>query len=415
MIGNKIQVLFMQSQTYFGADSQIHALMMRSFDRERVDVHAACSPTRPGQPSPAFQALEKIPDLHLLPTTFGTSIYTRSVSDILRSLLLESPAAVSSLVHLVGYLWRNHIDIIHCTEKPRDAFLGFLLSRITGAKCVIHLHVKAERWISPLVRWSMGRADALIGVSDFVRESILDMGYRPEKTFSVLNSLDLSRWNDALDGEGIRQEFGMAPDTPLVVVISRLFHWKGHTELLKALSRIKMVSPQVRLMVVGEDDPRGAPGRGSFLMELKKLVYELEMEPQVIFTGFRKDIPQILAACDIFAMPSFEEPFGMVYLEAMAMKKPIIALDNGGAREIVEHNKSGLLSPPYDINALADNLMCMIQEPAMRRRMGDYGRQHVERYFTAARMAGEVLDIYQHILGVTSNDARVIYHRAAAR
>ena len=415
MNDRKIRVLFMQSQTYFGADSQIHALLMRSFDRDQVEVHAACSPPRPGRPSPAFQALVKIPGLNLIPTSFGPSIHARSRAGIIQELQTESVPAIRDLARLVRYLRRNHIDIIHCTEKPRDAFLGYLLSRIAGCRCVIHLHVKAEGWINPLVRWAMGRADGLIGVSAFVRESILAMGYRADKTHAALNSLDLSTWNDSFDGQTIRQEFGISPDAPLLAIISRLFHWKGHTELLRALAMVKNAYPQVMLMVVGEDDPRGAPGRGSFMSDLKILARQLEIEQQVIFTGFRKDIPQILAACDIFAMPSFEEPFGMVYLEAMAMKRPVVALDNGGAREVIEHEKSGLLSPPYDIESLAANLNRLIDKPNLRRSMGEYGRQRVESYFTPARIANEILDVYRNILGFSPDDARTFHHRAAAR
>lgn len=399
----RINVLFMQSQTYFGADSQIHGLLMEHFDRNRVNVHVACNTGTAQNPSAAFRALSAIPDLHLRPTRFGTSVNARSKLTVLRETLSEGIPALASLAGLVRYVKQQQIDIIHCTEKPRDAFYGLLLARATGAKCVIHLHVKAESWISPLVRWAMRHADALVGVSEFVAQSIVAMGYPADKTHVVLNSLDLTGWNSDIDGSSVRREFNIGPDIPVLAIISRLFPWKGHTELLMALAKVKAQVPEFKLLLVGEDDPRATPGRGSYTAELKALTQTLGLMEHIIFTGFRSDVRQIFAACNIFAMPSFEEPFGMVYLEAMAMKKPIIALDNGGAREVVEHGATGLLSPPQDIDQLAANIVTLINNPELQTQMGEYGRTHAERFFTPQRMADDVEQVYRHLLGLSSS------------
>lgn len=397
-MGDKINVLFMQSQTYFGADSLVHALLMRYFDRSRVNLHVACNIGLRDAHSPAFAALQRVPNLHIRPTLFGTSVNSLSPQQIIKNTLISSLPTVVDLGRLVNYIRRHEIDIIHCTEKPRDAFYGLLLARASGARCVIHLHVKAEGWISPLVRWAMRHADALVGVSDFVRESIIALGYPAEKTFSVLNSLDTSGWDPNLSGAAVRQEFGIAPDTPVLAVVSRLFVWKGHTELIKALAQVKQHVPNFKLLLVGEDDPRAMPDRRSYSAELKQLTADLGLNEHVVFTGFRKDIPMILAASDIFAMPSFEEPFGMVYLEAMAMNKPIIALDNGGAREVVEHEKCGLLSLPQDIDQLAQNIVALLTQPALRIAMGRYGYQRVKGFFHPRRMANDMEQLYRQIL-----------------
>ena len=88
----------------------------------------------------------------------------------------------------------------------------------------------------------------------------------------------------------------------------------------------------------------------------------------------RSDIAELLAACDVFALPSFEEPFGLVFAEAMAMKRPVVALANGGTPEVVEHGKCGLLSPPGDIDALAANLIRLLDNPELRTQFGEHGR-----------------------------------------
>jgi glycosyltransferase involved in cell wall biosynthesis len=394
----KINVMFMQSQAYFGSDSMIHSLIMRYLDRSRINVHVACNQGTPNNKSASLKALETIPNLHIRPTNFGPTVNDRSKQVIVKDTLVGVAPALISLGGLVKYVKTNRIDIIHGTEKPRDAFYGLILARLTGARCITHLHVKVENWISPLVRWSMKHDDALIAVSDFVARSSVTMGYSADKTYYVLNSLDSNKWNDAIDGSAVRQEFGIAPHIPVLSIISRLFPWKGHTELLKALAQVKMSHPNFKLLIVGEDDPRATPGGGSYMAELKALTSELNLQQQVIFTGFRRDIPQLLAASDIFTMPTFEEPCAVAFLEAMAMRKPIIALQSGGTPQLVDQGKAGFLSPPQDITQLAANILTLMNDPELRTQMGTYARTRVEQFFNPARMANEIEQVYRHVL-----------------
>jgi glycosyltransferase involved in cell wall biosynthesis len=118
----------------------------------------------------------------------------------------------------------------------------------------------------------------------------------------------------------------------------------------------------------------------------------------VIFTGGRRDVARVMAACDVFTLPSFEEPFGLVFLEAMAMARPVVAIDNGGAPEVVEHGRSGLLAPPWDIQALASNITALLRDPELRARLGNYGRSRVLDYFTAERMARDAAQAYEAVL-----------------
>src|SRR6185369_1990702 len=149
------------------------------------------------------------------------------------------------------------------------------------------------------------------------------------------------------------------------------------------------------LVIVGED---AAGHSGSFKQELKELAAKLELSDHVVFTGGRSDIPRVMAACDIFTLPSFEEPFGLVFLEAMAMEKAVVAVDNGGTPEVVEHGRSGLLSPPWDIPALASNISTLVRDPELRRNFGRRGRARVLEYFNAPRMARDAARAYEAVL-----------------
>ncbi|HET9959350.1 MAG TPA: glycosyltransferase family 4 protein [Polyangiaceae bacterium] len=403
---SEIRVLFVQSQAFFGSDSMIHSLLMQYLDRGRVEVHVACNQGKAGEKSASLKALEKIEGIKIRRTEFGPSIHGESVSEAARLLWESGPSGLASLAGLVSYAKKNRIQIVHGTEKPRDSFYGHLLARAIGARSVTHVHVKVEDWISPLVRWAMKHNDGLIGVSDFVAKSAVAAGYDAAKTHFVLNSIDARRWNPDLDGSEVRREFGIAPGTPVLSIISRLFPWKGHSDLLRALQIVKAQNPNFRLLVVGEDDPRATPGGGSYLAQIKSLSAELGLSDNVTFTGFRSDIANLLAGTDIYTMPTFEEPCAVAFLEAMAMAKPVIALESGGTPQLVEHGKSGLLSLPKDNEALAKNILSLLSDPERRLEMGRYARQRVEQYYNPQRMADEVEGVYRRMLHLPQPVAR---------
>jgi glycosyltransferase involved in cell wall biosynthesis len=131
---------------------------------------------------------------------------------------------------------------------------------------------------------------------------------------------------------------------------------------------------------------------------LERQAEELGVAENVIFLGHRSDVARLMAAADIFTMPSLEEPFGLVFLEAMAMKLPVVALSSGGTPEVVVHGTTGLLSGPGDSVRLGEHLAALIRDPALRRRMGTAGRQRVELYFTTTRMAADSAMVYERLV-----------------
>ena len=400
MDDKRIGVLFMQSQDFFGADSQIHASIMRHLDRERFDVHCAVPKDRGGKPSASAVAVRKIPDLSLRPTDFGPSLDAGSRAEFALGALRRGAPAVWSMLGLVRYIRRHEIRVVHCTEKPRDAIFGSLVARLAGAECVIHVHVKAENWIRSAVRRSMHRAAALIGVSEFVAGSIRELGYDSDKVVAVLNGLEVAEWADAddIDGAAVRREFDISPEVPLLVSAARLYRYKGQHDLLAALPAVKARVPDVKVLIVGEDDPRGFPGEASYSEVLRGLCDELDLWDNVVFTGWRTDVRALMVASDLYVMPSFEEPFGMVFIESMFLRRPVVAVDNGGTREVVDNGGSGLLSAPGDIEGLSENLLALLEDPERRALMGEHGRERVLTLLNSERMTREVEDVYELVV-----------------
>jgi glycosyltransferase involved in cell wall biosynthesis len=245
----------------------------------------------------------------------------------------------------------------------------------------------------------MKNADALIGVSDFVLQSAKSLGLSPRRMHCVHNGIDLSRWDLSLDGGSVREELRIPRELPVFVYSGRFNTWKGPAELVRAAARLKQMGHDFRVLMVGDEDASAPAAHRVSIQSLRELASELRVLDNLVFTGFRPDLPRIFAAADAYAMPTFEEPFANVFLEALAMRRPVLGLDSGGVPEAVEHGRSGLLSQPNDIEQFASNMARLIREPQLRVDMGYYGRTRVEQQFQASRMTRDTERIYRRVLG----------------
>ena len=192
---DRIRVLFINSAVDIGADTAMHLLLLRNLPRDRFELHAA---GQPGPAAPAFDELRTIPDITVRPTYFGPSFWQRSRLQKLAGATNLLPMT-ASLLGLAAHIRRQRIQIIHSTDRPRDSLACVALSALTGAKSVVHAHVNFGDWMGRGVRWAFGRANALVGVSRFSAETFVSAGYPPERVHAVLNAIEPSRWDPALD------------------------------------------------------------------------------------------------------------------------------------------------------------------------------------------------------------------------
>jgi glycosyltransferase involved in cell wall biosynthesis len=387
----KTPVLFVNTPTLgpIGADTWIHAEIIRVLDRSRFEVHVACAVGPPDAPTPMYAAIADVPDTEVLPVNFGQE---HSVGPRLRQVreLFGDLAAISSLVRLAVHVRRRRIPIIHTVSRPRDAVACVVLAKVTRTKCLIHMQLGYGEWMSRPLRWALRHADGLVSISEFVTETLVASGHRPERIHLAYNAVVFSEWNPVDDRTPVRRELGLPEAAPMVVNVSRLFREKGTAELLRAIALVRKDVPDVKLVVVGRD-----VSGGSFGHELRAIVEEEDLHDTALFVGQRSDVVRFMAAADLFAMPSFEEPFGIVFAEAMAMELPVVALKSGGTPEVVEHGRAGLLSAPGDIVTLAENLVMLLRDPALRVRMGAYGREQVAQRFTIEHLTNEMAAIYE--------------------
>jgi glycosyltransferase involved in cell wall biosynthesis len=393
-----IRVLYTAANPIWSAIEQAQASLFSALDRSQFEVHLAC--TRKVRPDGGASVLERasaLKDVRLFPMDFGPSLQGATRAKVF-DLLTSGPRVPASFLGLVRYILSHRIDVVHCSQKPYDAMFGVLSAKVTGRKCVLHMHVKCEPWLGPRVRWAMKNADLVLGVSRFTADSVLaGTSAAKDRVTFVHNPLDLGAWNQEVHPLRIRREFGVPDGAPLLGIVGRLNQWKGQADLLDAFPILLEKHPTARLLIVGDEDPWSHGSQG-YRAELAATILRRKLGSSVHFSGFRRDIRDVMASFDVFACPTWEEPFGMVFLEAMAMQKPVVAITSGAAGEIVVNGETGLLVPPKNPAELAGAISRLIEQPELRARMGAAGRARVESDFSPARLGGELAGIYTNLV-----------------
>jgi len=191
----------------------------------------------------------------------------------------------------------------------------------------------------------------------------------------------------------------LSDNYPIVGLIGHINPVKGHTVFIEAAKYVIEQFPAARFLIIGgivfHKDV-------AYAKQLKKLVKEKRLTNEAIFLGFRSDVPEIIASLDIFVLASLTEPFGKVVVEAMAMKKPVVATRVGGVPEIIEHSKSGILIPPGDATTLAEAIIKVAKDENRARRIGVEGRRTVMRKFNL----GSFLQRFERVFDKYSKSPR---------
>jgi glycosyltransferase involved in cell wall biosynthesis len=226
--------------------------------------------------------------------------------------------------------------------------------------------------------------DRYIAVSHDVATQLGDHLRWPRSKIDVIyNGVDLERF-DRPSTPSLRAELGVG-DRPLVLTCARLDPQKGLGVLLDAAAAL----PGVMFAVAGDGPERAT---------LEASTRRRGLEGRVRFLGFRNDVPELLAACDVFLLPSLYEGSSLALLEAMAARRAIVTSDIGGTRELVEHETSGLLVPPRDVASLVAALRRVLSDAHLCAELAARARARVEQDFSAATVARRVERLYDEVL-----------------
>jgi glycosyltransferase involved in cell wall biosynthesis len=253
-------------------------------------------------------------------------------------------------------------------------------------------HVRQEIEPPKVRRYELDKVDLVFPVSRPIQHSLEAGGVLPERLQVLYSGVDLSRIPDQSDGQEIRRRFGIAAEALVLGTVANLFARKGYEVMLRALPMILKSLPAVHYLIVGSGDAAYEAG-------LRRLVRNLGLEHHVHFAGFQESVFPYLAAMDVYVHPALMEGFGIAVLEAMALRKPVVATTTGGLPEIVQDGETGLLVPPDDPDALARVVSLLLRDAAQRLALGEAGRVRVATHFTMDAVMGRLTSGYGALLG----------------
>lgn len=310
---------------------------------------------------------------------------------------LRRPLDLGCLRGLVRIFRQRNIEVAHCHEFTMAVY-GTAAARVMRIGSVITMHggkqaLEARRRRMAL-RWAFGHSDAVVAVSEASQAELLARLGEPKGGIQVIRNG--VRFVPSARGDEVRRELGAIHDEAVIVAVGNLYPVKGHLVLLKALAMLRERQPELkwRLAIAGTDGFGDTVGGEA--PALRQFAEEHGLSDRLHLLGFRTDVPDVLAAADIFAMPSLSEGLPMALLEAMFAGKAIVASAVGGIPEVVRHEENGLLVPPGDPDGLAVALARLLRDEVLRRTIGDLAQRRAEEAFSIEAMANE----YERVYGI---------------
>jgi len=204
----------------------------------------------------------------------------------------------------------------------------------------------------------------------------------------VYNAVDIEEFKDSNPFPDIG---GVKSKDWLIAVVGSLQKRKAQDDAVKAVKIVKDTIPNVKLLLIGD-------GNKEFKNYLKRLVFELDVSNNVIFTGYRDDVLNILRYCRLLLFPSLNEPFGRVVIEAMAVGIPVIGINSGGVKEIIQDSITGYLVLPHDPLNIAKKIIYLFNHPELAKKMGIEGKKIVKEKFNVQNYAKKIEKIIQEIM-----------------
>ena len=313
---------------------------------------------------------------------------------------LNPLADLSAFVSLIRIIRRERPRIVH-THTSKAGILGRWAAWLCRVPVIVHTphgHVFwgyfkpwQTRLFILLERWTARITTMIVALTPQERADHLRFRIAPEEKFTVIHSgVDLGPFfAPHLDGAKVRAKLGISPDTTVIATAGRLTAIKGQATLIRAVAEILRQREKIVLLILGEGELRS---------DLEALSTDLGVAEAVRFLGWRPDVAAVMAACDIFCLPSLNEGMGKVLVEAMALGKPIIASAVGGIPDLVVPGETGILVQPADGNALAKAILTLCADPAMMRKMGAQGKRKAPGY-SAEIMLNKIDHLYTKLHG----------------
>lgn len=281
-------------------------------------------------------------------------------------------------------------DIIH-SHGYKAAVPGVIGAKLSGAKSIVTGHnlfpVRASFPAKASLRFVARLSDRVIAVAPALAKSLTAAGVSEKKITTILNGIDISAYGN-IDGKSVRRSIGVDEDAIVVFCAARLTEIKGVDFLIKAAGLLANKQPRLCVVIAGDGPDRAA---------LEELAAQIA-GGSVRFLGQRNDVPSLLAAADVVAIPSLAEGHPLIVTEAMASGKAVVASGVGGLVDVVESGETGILVPPADPEALANGISKLLESPELIAGISIAARRYAEEEFTVEQMILKTEEVYRCVV-----------------
>lgn len=297
----------------------------------------------------------------------------------------------SVILSIIVILYK--INLVDINSSINAGLAGIIAAKITRRPCICHLHdtrniTRQEKFFGEWVTKFIVLTDAALALYRIALNS--------NNIEVIYNGVDLNNYNIFLkNGFDFKEEFNIYGNNPIVGMVGRITAGKGHDDFIKAAQIINKIKPDAKFIIVG----CSAPDEQKLEQKLKENVRLLGLTTSFIFTGWREDALDIMAAFDVLVFPSsFPEGFGLSCIEAMALYKPVVATNIPGPSEIVVDGVTGIIVPPTNPERLAEAILKLLNDGELARSLGQAGRKRVEEHFDIRRVTKQIESLYLEVL-----------------
>lgn len=320
----------------------------------------------------------------------------RNLWFLLRYMVLN----LSSVVTIAAIIQREHVDLVHVNEILE--FQGLVAAALVRVPCVLQVraHLTEPEWLyGTLFRLTTKLASAVVVPSESVRHHMYQSrGIKSSKIVTIHDGPpQAAQFHPGVSGTSVREELGIGRERFLIGLVGKLVRLKGHAALLRAAPLVLQEWPSTCFLFCG--GKMEGSDHQKYASELVSLTADLGLEDHVLWTGFRSDVPRIMAACDIVTMCSdYPDPFPGVVLQAMELSRPVVASNMGGATEQLEDGISGVLVNTQDPRAFAEAINDLLGNPQKRQAMGKAAYERVNSAFARSVYSENLGDLYESLI-----------------
>ncbi|HTZ11604.1 MAG TPA: glycosyltransferase family 4 protein [Candidatus Margulisiibacteriota bacterium] len=304
---------------------------------------------------------------------------------------------ILALIEIYLFIKKHKIRIIH-THSSKAGILGRLAAALAGVKPVIHTvhgwsfndyqHPFLRKLFVSLERIASSFTDTIIVVCEHDKQRGLTSKIgAADKYLLIRYGIDYARFGKA--DKDIRRGLGIDASGLVVGMISCFKPQKSVKDFIEAARLIAGSFPEVSFILIGD---------GALRKDIEKLISSSHLEGKIILTGWRRDIPEILSAMDIFVLTSLWEGLPIVVLEALASGKPVVATNTGGISEVIHEGKNGFLVPPRDTGLLCEKLSLLLKDRELRMRLGAEAGRTLNQDFFTDNMLKSTQDLYNELV-----------------